>query len=99
VERERVRVEREERIRFEQINARAIQDKPIAKQPEQPKQEAMLPWEEPLPTREDGKKVFTITATFEILAPTQTRHELITNKLTKMIESAGITSLKLVEVK
>lgn len=91
VERERLRVEREERIKFEQMNARAIQDKPIAKQPEQP-------WEDAQPTRDDGKKVFTITATFEILAPEQTRHERITAKLQGMIESAGITSLKNIEV-
>lgn len=99
VERERLRVEREERIKFEQMNAKAIADKPIVKQAEPTKQEVTLPFEDPQPIRDDGKKVFIITATFEILAPTQTRHELITNKLTKMIESAGITSLKSIEVK
>ena len=89
VERERLRVEREERIKFEQMNAKAIADK----------QEVSLPLEDPQPTRDDGKKVFVITATFEILAPLQARHEQITNKLTKMIESAGITSLKNIEVR
>lgn len=99
VERERLRVEREERIKFEQMNAKAIADKPIVKQADPIKQEVALPLEDPQPTRDDGKKVFVITATFEILAPVQTRHEQITNKLTKMIESAGITSLKSIEVK
>jgi len=48
--------------------------------------------------RDDGKKVFTIIATFEILAPSQIQHERITSKLKAMIESSGITSLKSIEV-
>lgn len=48
---------------------------------------------------DDGKRIFTVTATFEVSAPKQTPIEKIINKLQGMIEGAGITSLKKIEVK
>lgn len=48
---------------------------------------------------DDGKRIFTVTATFEVSAPKQTPTEKIINKLQGMIESAGITSLKKIEVR
>lgn len=48
---------------------------------------------------EDGKRIFVVTATFEVKAKSDTSHEKITSKLQSMIESAGITSLKSIEVR
>lgn len=48
---------------------------------------------------DDGKRIFTVTATFEVSAPKQTPTEKIINKLQGMIEGAGITSLKKIEVR
>lgn len=48
---------------------------------------------------DNGKRIFTITATFEVSAPKQTPTEKIINKLQSMIEGAGITSLKNIEVR
>lgn len=48
---------------------------------------------------DDGKRIFTVTATFEVSAPKQTPIEKIINKLQGMIEGAGITSLKKIEVR
>lgn len=48
---------------------------------------------------DDGKRVFVINATFEILAPALTPHEKIKAKLTSMMETAGITSLTGIEVR
>ena len=47
----------------------------------------------------DGKRIFTVTATFEVSAPKQTPTDKIINKLQGMIEGAGITSLKKIEVR
>lgn len=48
---------------------------------------------------DDGKRIFTVTATFEVSAPKQTPIDKIVNKLQGMIEGAGITSLKKIEVR
>lgn len=48
---------------------------------------------------DDGKRIFTVTATFEVSAPNQTPTEKIIKKLQGMIEGAGITSLKKIEVR
>lgn len=48
---------------------------------------------------DDGKRIFTVTATFEVSAPKQTPIDKIINKLQGMIEGAGITSLKKIEVR
>lgn len=48
---------------------------------------------------DDGKRIFTVTATFEVSAPKQTPTEKIIKKLQGMIEGAGITSLKKIEVR
>jgi len=48
---------------------------------------------------DDGKRIFTVTATFEVSAPKKTPIEKIINKLQGMIEGAGITSLKKIEVR
>lgn len=48
---------------------------------------------------EDGKRIFVVTATFEVKAKSDTSYEKITSKLQSMIESAGITSLKSIEVR
>ncbi len=48
---------------------------------------------------DDGKRIFTVTATFEVSAPKQTTIDKIINKLQGMIEGAGITSLKKIEVR
>lgn len=48
---------------------------------------------------DDGKRIFIVTATFEVSAPKQTPIDKIINKLQGMIEGAGITSLKKIEVR
>lgn len=48
---------------------------------------------------DDDKRIFTVMATFEVSAPKQISEDRIINKLQSMIEGAGITSLKKIEVR
>lgn len=110
VECERVRVEREERAKFEQINNNLVDPTKeknvlgvlntsgVISDESYINQMGKIDTTELHPTRYDGKRVFTITAIFEILAPDRTPYERITAKFQSMIESAGITSLKSIEV-
>lgn len=47
----------------------------------------------------DGKRIFTVTTIFEVSAPEKTPLDRISAKLQNMIENAGITSLKKIEVR
>lgn len=105
VERAKLEQQREleaERSRMEQEARAKVEAEQRQKQAETPKEVSTptpTPQSEPQPQRDDGKRVFIITATFEVLAPDQTPFEMIQNKLKGMIEGAGITSLKTIEVR
>lgn len=74
----------------EAVTQQQAQPAPQEKAPTQPVAEQQ--------ERNDGKRVFVITATFEVLAPSTTPHKMISDKLTKIIEAAGINTLKNIEV-
>jgi siroheme synthase (precorrin-2 oxidase/ferrochelatase) len=95
VENERLRVEREERARFEEMNRKAVEEKQPTKQ-ETVKQEPALLDEQPIV--EDGKITHIIYARFEVPAPIGVDPQRIVSKIKSLIESAGITSLKSIEV-
>lgn len=106
---EQARLEAEEKARQREAELLAKAELEKAEAVEQARREEQLKAQEsqnvevttlhddPIITN-DGKRVFTITATFEILAPEHTPYEKITSKLQSMIESAGITSLKSIKV-
>jgi len=92
VERERLRVEGEDRKRFDEINRKAVESK----------QQSETIKEQPIPQPslidEDGKITHVIYARFEVPAPVGVDPQRIANKIKGIIEGAGITSLKSIEV-
>jgi hypothetical protein len=96
VENERLRVEREERARFEEMNRKVAEEKQPIKQ-EIIKQEPSLLDDKPIV--EDGKITHVIYARFEVPAPIGIDPQRIANKIKGIIEGAGITSLKSMEVR
>lgn len=107
---EQARREAEERARVREAELLAKAEKDKAEAVERARQEVQKPTfaenaqvqqeapKEPTFT-DDGKRIFTVTATFEVSAPKQTPIDKIINKLQGMIEGAGITSLKKIEVR
>ena len=95
---QQARFEREKQEAVERARIEEQQKAQTAAQPMPQRQHEPEPIPEPQPKRDDGKRVFVITATFEVLAPEQTPHDKIANRLQSMIEAAGITSLKNIEV-
>lgn len=106
---ENARKEAEERARVREAELLAKAEREKAEAVERARQEVQMPTvaenaqvqeapKEPTFT-DDGKRIFTVTATFEVSAPKQTPIEKIINKLQVMIEGAGITSLKKIEVR
>lgn len=106
---EQARREAEERARVREAELLAKAERDKAEAVERAIQEVQKPTvaenaqvqeaqKEPTFT-DDGKRIFTVTATFEVSAPKKTPIEKIINKLQVMIEGAGITSLKKIEVR
>lgn len=105
---ENARKEAEERARVREAELLAKAEREKAEAVERARQEernitpTVTPVQEEVkePTfTDDGKRIFTVTATFEVSAPKKTPIEKIINKLQVMIEGAGITSLKKIEVR
>lgn len=92
VERERLRVAAEERKRFDEMNRKVVETK----------QQSSAIKEQPVPQPslidEDGKIIHVIHARFEVPAPVGVDPQRIANKIKGIIEGAGITSLKSIEV-
>lgn len=87
--------EKEELIRKHERELSAVQKQIVA-----PAQRPITQEEVKEPTfTDDGKRIFTVTAFFEVSAPEKTPMDRISAKLQNMIESAGITSLKKIEVR
>ncbi|MBK2125894.1 DUF1351 domain-containing protein [Fangia hongkongensis] len=55
------------------------------------------PISEPVIT-DDGKRIFTITARFEVKAPSDTPKETIKSKITQLMNKAGVPDIKSIEV-
>ena len=96
VKAEREKAEAVERARQDEI--KKLQDVEYQKACEERKRVIENTPKEPTFT-DDGKRIFTITATFEVSAPKQTPIDKIVKKLQGMIEGAGITTLTKIEVR
>ena len=88
VENERLRVERDERAKFEEINRNVIEDK-----------QQTIPMINEQPIIKDGKITHVIYARFEVTASVAVDPNKIVSKIKSLIECAGITTLKSIEVK